>query len=78
MKKILVGLILVLVVFTGCQRETVLQKGRGDYNFNAVMVIGNHAYIPLELEGRASDNVVQILGVQKEYEKAHPELKMIS
>lgn len=54
-----------------------------DPDFSVVKTVGNHSYIPLNIQAEnvgseiPSDHVVEILNVLDAFESAHPELEII-
>lgn len=80
----LVVLFMVLLVGGGCANQenapSALREqsiSAESYNVSVVRTAGNYSYIPLNISGRASDHVGEILGVLNAFEKAHPELEII-
>ncbi len=58
--------------------RTVGATLQAQYDLSVVVTVGNHSYVPLNIDGEAKDNVQNILGALDAFEKAHPELEVTS
>ncbi len=86
MKKIAVVLFGILAIaLAGCDSSepsepSVVQKKQVQvverYDMSAVVTVGNHSYLPLNLPGNPSQHVSLILGALQAFEKAHPEWRI--
>lgn len=46
------------------------------YDMSVVVTVGNHSYIPINLDGKPNENVDVILGALKAFESANPNLEV--
>lgn len=84
MKKNYIFVLLAFLVlpFLGCCKEetkesiaTAEQKDKLT-NFSSVHTMGNHSYIPINIDGSPSEKILLILTILNDFEEIHPELEI--
>lgn len=72
-----------ITLLSACEPEpkpTVLQPPPTSverYDLSVVRTIGNHSYMPLNIQGTPADHIDEILGALQTFEKNHPELEVV-
>ena len=80
MKKLSWVLICFSMVLVSCNSDqpSVLSKTTQTINLEVGITVGNHAYLPINIDGRPDDHVREILRTLESFEQKHPELEIIS
>ncbi|MDD5289865.1 MAG: hypothetical protein PHT40_01520 [Patescibacteria group bacterium] len=55
-----------------------INQKRAVVDLSVAVTIGNNTYIPINFEGQACWYIIELLQVKDAFEKAHPELEVIS
>ncbi len=79
----LVAVLVVAFVVVGCDEGpkpvSALKEGDTVYDMTVCVTNGNNSYIPLNFyHVRADEKAAEVLGVLTAFEKAHPDLEVVS
>lgn len=79
--KLLFPVLILAVLVVGCGGgskpvSAVKALPADAYDMSVVVTVGNHSYIPINLDGRPDQQVGVILGTLQAFESTHPNLEV--